>query len=885
MTAPGDPLAVRLYRAALRILPRSFRRQRGDAMVAMLAEEWHERSGASRGRLLVRAFVDLVWTAVATRMGRSRRREGRGGLWDGLGMDLRSALRSLARAPLFTVAAVLSLALGVGGVATVYAVGDRLMLRPLESVADPEGLVAVEPGSFSYPAYREVAARAGSFSAMAAHRLRGVALDPGGGARPRPVEAGVVTGNYFDVLGVPAASGRLLTPDDNREGAPHTVVLSHALWSELGASPDVVGSTLHVNGVPFHVIGVAAPGFEGLRLWSRPALWIPVESWPAVSLGRTPDIDSWGWRWISIVGRLRPGVDRAEGSTEARAIAGEIDREQGRGVPDLEEVAVVPASNLAAGDTRDTLRTLLFALAGVVALALLAAASNVANLLLARGTRRRRELAVRAALGARRFHLARLVAVESTLLVTAGLAAGFLLSVLVLRGLALVELPGGLGVGGASLEADPRLFALAAAILAVVTGVAGIGPAVLAGRAGSPGGHGPAARGSTGGRVGVRLRAAFVAVEVAVAVVLLSGTALFGTSMLEALRVDLGFEPRGLAVARVDASLFVDDRPAASSAVQRLLRELAEGAAVEAVSWSTVPPLAPEEIRETFTIVGRPSPDAPPSVELNEVGSGFFRAAGIPLVRGARALGQRDVDTPMAVINEAMAARYWPGRDPVGQRITLMGLELPVVAVAADTRLHGHASEPEPYVFAVLPDVPSREFTLLLRGRDTAGMLRMVQEAVPAVDGRLFVADVTTGPGMVDRLLWPQRMGGLVFLLFAGLATALGLTGVYGVVAYGVAARLREFGVRLTLGARPGKIAAQVLGRSLVPVAAGVVVGALASVALTRVAASVLFGVRPGDLIGSFLAAVLVLGMALLAAWLPARRAGRVDPARVLTLE
>jgi ABC-type antimicrobial peptide transport system permease subunit len=239
----------------------------------------------------------------------------------------------------------------------------------------------------------------------------------------------------------------------------------------------------------------------------------------------------------------------------------------------------------------------------------------------------------------------------------------------------------------------------------------------------------------------------------------------------------------------------------------------------------------------------------------------------------------------VAVVTEAMARRYWPGESPVGARLSIMGMDLEVVGVAADSRLHGFASAPPTMVYGIFPTLPSGDVDLVLRGPGVDAALRTIRDVTRSVDARLVVADVSTGPQLVDSLLAPQRVGGVVFLLFGALAVALSLTGVYGVVAFGVGARAREFGVRLTLGAAPGRVTGEVLRRNLAPVLGGTVVGVAAALALTRVAAAFLFGVSPGDALPAILAAALVLAMSLLATWIPARRAGRVDPAAILAAE
>lgn len=800
----------------------------------------------------------------------------------GLAEDARVSWRCLRRAPLFTSAATLSLALGLGGVMTVYAVADRLLLRPFDGVPNPEALVELVPGVLPYPVYQDLSERMESVTGLAAHRLQSVSLELAGASAPRAADVGIVSGNYFQVLGVAAVRGRLLASTDNVGGAAPVAVLAHATWTEMGAPENVLGSTVRVNGAPLTVVGVAASDFRGLRIQRHPAIWIPVESWPASVRGTTPDVHDRNWSWITAVGRLRSGVGLAAASAEARAAAVDIGELHPENRPDLLGIQVVQARVRAADGAGAALGQILVALTGAVTLALLAAASNVAGLLLARATRRHRELEVRTALGAGRTRLGRLLAVESALLVVLGLMGGFGLTGLALRGLSLVSLPGGLTLKGAALRPDLRLFGLAACLLGIVTLAVGVLPAL------SATGAGPARRGSvraTASRGSLRLRALFVTIQIAAGVVLVAGTTLFGRSIVEALRVELGFDPAGMGVVRLNASLFQDDLGGATRSLEELLQGVRELPGVSAAAWSSEPPLSQDGQRESFEILGRSSEGRLPVIEMNSVGPGFLHAVGIPLLRGNPEDSGAPLDEPVAVVNEAMASRYWPGADPLGARIRLMGREIAVAAVVEDNRFHGFAWDPVPYAFVIRPQLPRPFVSVVFRSRDVEETLAAVRALARAVDARLVVTDAATGPSLVDLLLAPQRLGGLVTLLAAVVAVGLTVTGVYGIVAYVVGARVREFGVRLALGAPPARLSGEVMRRNLSPALGGTVLGFVASVALTRVAATRLYGLRADDLAAAGMAGGLVLAMALLAMWIPARTAGRVDPAIVLAAD
>lgn len=464
-----------------------------------------------------------------------------------------------------------------------------------------------------------------------------------------------------------------------------------------------------------------------------------------------------------------------------------------------------------------------------------------------------------------------------------GLAAGFLLSTVALQALGGLRLPGGLALEETALRVDGRLLLLAAGTLVLVTMLIGVAPALTAIRM-DPGRLAPG-RGTTGSRTNLQLRSWFVSLQVAISVVLLAGTAMFGRSLVEALDVDLGFDPNELGVMVVDASLFQEDRSSAARVIHQLVEVLEDHPGMAAASWATVAPLTRDEERETFRIIGRDMGDPTPSVEFNSVGADFFRAAGIPLVRGDGQALREPIAEPLLVVNEAMAARYWPEDDPMNGRVQIMGADLPVVAVAADTRFHGFASEPEPFVFVVQPDPVGSRVSVILRGGGATAALASARATAAGVDRRLVIADARTGPALVEDLLAPQRLGSVVLLLFSGLAITLALTGVWGVVAYSVGARKREFGVRLSLGARSSDVTTGVLRGSLAPLVGGILLGLGGSVALTRATAYLLFGIPVDEFLTPMMAAGFVLASALLATWIPARQAGKVDPVTALSAE
>lgn len=796
--------------------------------------------------------------------------------------DLRYALRTLRRSPGFTAVAVLTLAVGIGANTALFSVVHAVLVRPLpyedaERVVRlddvPRDAAADTETRTSYPNFADWRAQARSFQAMAAYDGWSATLE--GAGEPERLDAASVSASFFRVLGVRPALGRFLVDEEDQPGAARSVVLSHGLWRErFGADPAVLGRELRLNGTGYTVVGVAPAEFEDPRLGvgaaGEPRLWrSPPAAWTEEGRGRDT-------RFLAVVGRLGDGVPLERARAEMAGVMRRLEaldpaanRDRAARVVSLKEEIVAPV--------RPMLLVLLTAVGGV----LLVACVNVANLLLARYTGRRRELVVRAAMGASRGRLVRQLVVESLLLAVVGGAAGVALAWGAAG--ALVRLAAGELPRLQAAELDPRVLGFAL-LLSLATGLLfGAGPALHAARgdlhsdlreAGAP----------TGGRGQRRLRHALVAAEVALTVVLLSQAGLLLRSLWRLQQVETGIAPAGV----LTLSLFpplkgyeTDERMAGF--YTEVLGALDALPQVEAAGAVNVLPMGGGFWQTGFEIEGRPAaPQEGPSAALRAASPGFFSALRIPVVRG-RGLAHSDAPgAPLvAVVNRAAAERYWPGADAVGERIVVSGKAREVVGVVGDVRERPDApAEPALYFpHAQAPSWLTRFSSVVVRGPgDAAALAPAVRRAVWSVDGRVPVSQVRTMDAVMAGTLAQPRFRTLLLAAFGAAAFLLAVVGVYGVIAYGVAQRTREMGVRMALGAHPGHVRRLVIRQGLPPVLLGLVAGLAAAVAAGRLVSGLLVGVEANDLLIFTAVPLVLLAASFAAGWLPARRAAAVDP-------
>ena len=801
--------------------------------------------------------------------------------------DLRYALRTLAKSPGFTAAAILILALGIGANTALFSVVDAVVLRPLPGVARPEALVDLSGATVSYPWYRSVRESTPAFAGLAAWRQREMSLS-GAGMAER-IRGGIVSGNYFEVLGARAPLGRLFVPGDE-ESAEAIVVIGQKLWkTRFGSDPLIVGKPVLLNGVPFTVIGLAPEGFRGTAFGTTPELWVSIGAWPSLATGsfRSLDIHKRGWGWLTVFGRLKPGVSLPQAQAAVDVATRRELAAFPNDTPQDMRVVLQPTLRDAAGfgQSGDPVGFLAL-LFGAVAVVLAIACANLANLLLARAAARQREIAVRQALGADRSRLVRQLLTESVALAAMGGAAGVLVASWALELIVKMPLPGDFSLASLGPALDPRALGFSL-LLSVSTGLAfGLLPALQASRTSV----GTALKASSAiGSPRSAARGVLVVAQVSLCLVLLVAAGLLGRSLQRALATDLGFQPRRLTLASVHPGLQRYDVARAGALLRDLPQRVAASPGVRAASWVSLVPLSGGQWVETFTIEGQPPPDKPPETEINVVGAGFFRTMEIPLVSGREFDDRLDREgaAPVVMINEAMARRYWPGQSPLGQRLNIAAEDRTVVGISRNFRTGSLRDDPVPQVYLPLsqgvPRAGLESVTLVVRGQSAATDVgAIVRNEVRKLDPTLPVYGLRSFDAELGGQLLAQRLGSSLLSLFGALSLALATVGIYAVVSYSVARRTREIGIRMALGARAADVRKLVVAQTAAPVLAGLGLGLLLGLAVARLLQGFLFGISTWDPV-TFGAVVVLLALSgLAAAWLPARRASKIDPMAAL---
>ncbi len=807
-----------------------------------------------------------------------------------LWQDVRYGVRAMRANPGFTLVAVVALALGVGANTAIFSVVNAVLLRPLQ-YPNAERVVAIQELSPEGRRVQSTAAnfldwreQANVFEHMAAILTRTSNLAVGDEAER--IDFAMTSAAFFDVFGARPRAGRFFRPEEEKAGHAPVVVLSHALWQRrFGTDASVIGKSVTLDGVAYEVIGVAPEGFsypDRTEVWVPPFARVPTFS-------AQQDVErSRGFGFLTAVALLKQGETLEHARTEMETITGRL-REQYPESNSKRFNRVVTLHEHLVGESSRALLLLL----GAVALVLLIACANVANLLLARAAGRQKEMAVRSALGATRLRLARQLLVESVLLALLGGAAGLLLGwwgVDLLKGLLPAEFPRVADIG-----VDPRVLGFTL-LVSCATGLAfGLAPALQFTRPDVQGALKESARGSTGGARAGRLRNLLIVSEVALSLVLLVGAGLLFRSFLSLRAVELGFRPQSVLTFRLSPS---GERFREDAQYTNFYRDVAERVAVlpgvESVGFINTLPLV-KGPTAGIQFEGR-SPlrrDQRPSVNYRSVSPDYFRAAGIAVVKG-RVPDARDTDAAPLVlaVNQALARRDFPNEDPVGQRISYgigpdgQPIWKEIVGVVADVRSEEPGREAVPEIYASYLQDPFGGVSYVVRSTiEPEGIVPGVREAVRAVDRAQPVAEVRTLEQLVGESVAQPRFNSLVLALFACMALVLAAAGIYGVMSYAVTQRTHEIGIRIALGAQQGDVLRMVVGRGMLLALAGVGLGLLCAFALTRVMASLLYGVTATDPLTFAGVALLLTLVALLASYLPARRATKVDPMVALRYE
>lgn len=804
-----------------------------------------------------------------------------GRIVEDLGLDLRFAFRTLRSTPAFTIAVLLTLGIGIGVNTAIFSAVDGVLLKPLP-FADADRIITLgqrntrtgqELGvsSGNFLAWRE---RVTSFSAMAFAEPFSVTLDAPDG--PEMVRNWNVTEGFFDILGVRAVIGRAFTPSDHLAGSARVVVISTDSWHRrFGSDPRIIGRRLIIEKEPATIVGVMPPnaGYPfGREMWTPKIIYEEERR----EHGNGPH---------QVIARLKPSVTLEQATAEMRAAAARLAREFPTENGSV-GVSMVPIADHILGATRPGLLLLL----GAVGLVLLIACGNVANLMLARMARRARELAIRTALGAGPARLVRQLMVESLTLGLASSIAGVGLAHASM-GTIRASSPAGLPRVD-EMQVDVRAVVFALALGAVSTVFFGLTPALRAARLNVREGLGGSERGATGGMRNRTVRDALVVAEVALAVVLLVAAGLLVRSFTTLVRVDRGYRSDHVLAAPVFIWQWNPTPERRAAFVARAIERLRALPGVRAVGATSSPPvgerIGPEQ--GTFVIAGDPAPnrDERPTAHVAVITPGALEALGVPQ-RAGRAFGNGDDASapPVALVNEEMARRYWPDESPIGKRLTLSFTSAPiertVVGVVGNVRHGGLENAPRPSIFIPHAQAPTGSLTLLVRTTgEPAAQLSSVRAALASLDRDIPIARASSLDALIDDALGPRRFSLVLLATFSLTALALAIIGVYGVVSHRTAERRREFGVRIALGAQGTDILRMVVSDGARSALLGVVAGVATAAALTRLLRAMLFAVTPLDWVTFAAVSLLMITTVLVACYVPALRATKVDPLTAL---
>jgi predicted permease len=886
------------------------------------------REGANRTWLRVKALVrrrqldrdleDELAFHLAMRGGTpdARRRFGNVTLWkertrelwtfaplEAFAQDLRYASRLLRKSPVFASVAIVSLALGIGANTAIFSLMDAVLWKMLP-VREPQQLVQLAYSSargpatgFPYPVYEQLRDRSEVFSGMFAFSGES-RWSLGAGGQADLVAGQLVSGTFHPVLGVTAQAGRTLTSEDDRTPGAHPVaVISEAYWTRrFGRDPSVVGMPITINGRPFTVVGVTPREFFGVAVGSRPDVTVPLAMDGAVS-GRESNLENKGYGWLQIIARLKPGTTTVQGLAGTSVVYRQITDEIAARTTDPRQLKELRERTLElrpASQGLDRMRrrfsSPLSVLATMVGLTLLIACVNIANLLLAQASARRKEMAMRLAIGASRARLIRQLLTESLLLAVAGGTLGLLLARW--GGSAILRLASG-GPDPIPIDLPPDLRVLAfTALVAIGTGILfGLAPALRATRLGP----GPiAVDGLLRGPERNRLSKALVVLQVGISLPLLVGAGLFVRTLQNLEGVDAGFDRDNLVVFSANPVLVGYSRERAGQFSMALVDRLEAIPEVRSATLSLFGLMEGNGWTTRATVPGfAPRSEQDSEVELNLVGPGFFETVGMPLAAG-RSFAERDFRTSsggsgVVVINETMAREYFTGQNPLGRVVAISGAQKEIVGVVKDAKSYGVRDTPTRKAYVPFPPGGppfSGQIAFAARGSGDAGrLIARIREAARAADPTVPLYKMSTMNELIERSLSQERLIATLAGFFGVLALLLACVGLYGLMSYTVIRRTKEIGIRLALGARPGAVRRQVLRETLGLVGVGIALGVPAAAAGGRLVAGLLFGLSPQDPATLGTAAVVMTLVAVLAADLPARRASAVDPMAALRRE
>jgi predicted permease len=819
-----------------------------------------------------------------------------------LWQDIRYGFRMMVKSPGFTAVAVLSLALGIGVNAAIFALVDSFLWRPFPveepsrlyviNTTDPKNPGLLPMSTLNYEDFRD---HNQVFTGLAA--LGFLTADLTAGSETERVVGFMVSGNYFEVLGVRFQHGRGFRPDETPSLGSHpVVVISHGLWqNRFGGDPSLLGKTITLNRRPYTVVGIAPEDFSGTLPGFQPALWAPLTMRDHLNPSFLWFTESRRGLWLNVIGRLKPEVSPEQALAALQVQAKQLEQQypeanEGRGV-NLTTLAEARANPF--GAAQNPIPLIAGLLLAVVGLVLLIACANVANLLLARAASRQKEISVRLAMGAGRLRLIRQLLTESVVLGLVGGAAGLLVAYWATDLVSAFQPPGAVGFALVA-ELSPRVLGFTF-LVSLLTGlIFGVAPALHSSRSDIHENLKEGGRGTTETTSG-RLRSLLVVAEVALAVVALIGAGLFVRSLRSAMSIDPGFQTAKMTTLNLDVSL-QGYEPAVGEEFYRQLQERVGGiAGVEAATLTTRLPLNFGLMRTLWLEDQVPSEnERGVLVHVATVDVEYFKTLGIPILKG------RDFETsddangpPVAIVNPALADRFWPGQEPLGKRIRFpAGRDgeytplMEVVGLADYAKVNTLGEDPTPLVYFPFRQDYNPGMTLVIKSAaDPAAILPSVRREIRAMDPGLPIFNVQPLTQVIAASLWLPRTGAYLLAAFGVLALVLAAIGIYGVISYSVTQRTHEIGIRMALGAERRHVLSLVLGNGMRLVGIGLGLGLAGAFAVSRLVSSLLYGVSAADPLTFSGITIILLGVALLACWVPARRATRVDPMVALRYE
>lgn len=801
--------------------------------------------------------------------------------------DVRFGFRQAIRKPGLIIAAILCLALGTGANIMIFGLVNAVVLRPVPGLAAPEQLAVIvnrtDRDGFdltSYPDYLDYRNNNQSFSELLAYRAMQLSLSSDGFTER--LQGAIASGNYFSVLGVGTGKGRtFLAEEDQTPGAYPVAVISHGLWQRrFGADPAIIDRTVIVNGHSFTIVGVAQPDFTGTETGEVLDIWIPVAMQAQVMPQSGDRLRSRDQRWLMMIGRIKSQVSTEQAQQEIDVIGAQLRQEYPKEHGGITSVLLSPHVGLGPVDYPIVSRFLTTVLA-VVGLVLLIACANVANLLLVRASGRRKEIAIRLALGASRLRLVRQFLTESLLLTVAGTSLGLLIPLLAKDWLLALFPP--LNPEALSFTPDLRVIGFTLMLSLATALLFGLMPAIQASRpdivpelkeTAMTRGHRPR-----------RLSSIFVIAQIAITMTLLICAGLLVRTLQGFYSIDPGFETESVLALSLDLKSHGYTEAKGQQLYRQLIERTATLPAVESVSMASVMPLGWGSPAQAVFIEGQhpPSPYRPLMADHNVVTPDWFRTIGIPLIAGRHFTEQDKADAVgVVIVNEAMARRFWPDQDPIGRRFEVGEKQrrtVEIVGIARNSKHRTLDEEPRPVMY--LPLLQQYESQMILHVRsavDPLSLVAAVRREVQQLDLRLPIFEIKTLAQRLNESIWPTRTMSKLVIIFALLALLLAVIGLYGVLSYTVTQRTRELGIRLALGAQASNVFKLILGQGMILVLIGVVLGLVSAFALTRVLEGFLYGVGVTDPLTFAIAAFVLTVVALLACYLPARRATKVDP-------